>query len=62
MFKVNILLGDSPTFSQSHLNLILTIIGRIIPTFNNLKGYPPYKPSKVPSYTNTQILYYLYKG
>ena len=54
--------GVSPAFSQSHLDLTLTIIGRIASTLNNLKGYPPYEPSKVPSYTNAQILYYLHRG
>ena len=38
------------------------MIGRIISILNNLKGYPSYEPSKVLSYTNAQILYYLYRG
>jgi hypothetical protein len=37
-------------------------LGRITPTLGNPKGYPRYKLSKVPSYTNTQILYYLRGG
>ena len=62
MSEVNILSGVSPAFSQSYLDLTFTVIRRIVPILNNLKGYPPYKPSKVSSYTNAQILYYLYKG
>ena len=62
MSETNILLGVSPAFSQSHLDLTLAAIRRIIPILNNLKGYSPYEPSKVPNYTNAQILYYLCRG
>ena len=62
MSKANILSGVSLASSQSYLDLTLTAIRRIILILNNLKGYPPYKPFKVPSYTNAQILYYLHRG
>jgi hypothetical protein len=62
MPEENTLPGVSPASSQLHLNLTLTVIGRIAPTLNNPKGYPLYEPSKVPSYTNAQILYYLRRG
>jgi hypothetical protein len=54
--------GVSPAPSQPYSNLTLAVIGRIAPTLNNPKGYPLYKPLKVPSYTNAQILYYLHRG
>jgi hypothetical protein len=54
--------GVSPASSQLHSNPTLAAIGRIASTLDNPKGYPPYKPSKVPSYTNAQILYYLRRG
>ena len=42
-----------------HPNSQLADIGRIRPTVNNPKGYPPYDVAKVTSYTNSQIAYYL---
>jgi hypothetical protein len=42
-----------------HPNSQLADIGRILPTVNNPKGYPPYDVAKVTSYTNSQIAYYL---
>jgi hypothetical protein len=62
MSEENTLPGVSPASSQPHLNLTLAVIGRIAPTLDNPKGYPLYEPSKVSSYTNAQILYYLRRG
>jgi hypothetical protein len=42
-----------------HPDSQLADLGRICPTSTNPKGYPPYDVSKVTSYTNSQINYYL---
>lgn len=42
-----------------HPDSQLADLGRICPTPTNPKGYPPYDVSKVTSYTNAQINYYL---
>jgi hypothetical protein len=42
-----------------HPDSQLADLGRICPTLTNPKGYPPYDVSKVTSYTNSQINYYL---
>ena len=42
-----------------HPDSQLADLGRICPTPTNPKGYPPYDVSKVTSYTNSQISYYL---
>ena len=62
MFEANILLEVSSTLSQPYSNPALIAIRRIKPTPSNPKGYPPYELAKVPGYTNSQIIYYLYGG
>jgi hypothetical protein len=62
MSEANILSEVSPTLSQPYSNPALATIRRIEPTPSNPKGYPPYKLTKVPSYTNSQIIYYLCGG
>ena len=53
MSEANVLSEVSPTLLQPHSNPALAAIGRIEPTPSNPKGYPPYKLTKVPSYTNS---------
>jgi hypothetical protein len=62
MSEANALSGVSPALSQPHSDPALAAIRRIEPNPSNPKGYPPYKLSKVPGYTNAQIVYYLYGG
>jgi hypothetical protein len=62
MSEANVLSEVSPTLLQPHSNPALAAIRRIEPTPSNPKGYPPYKLAKVPSYTNSQIIYYLCRG
>jgi hypothetical protein len=44
------------------LDPAFAVIRRIEPTPSNPKGYPPYELSKVPGYTNMQIIHYLHGG
>ena len=44
---------------QPHPDSQLADLGRILPTATNPKGYPLYDVTKVISYTNSQIAYYL---
>jgi hypothetical protein len=62
MSEANISSEVSPTLLQPHSNPALATIGRIEPTPSNPKGYPPYELTKVPGYTNSQIVYYLCGG
>jgi hypothetical protein len=62
MSEANVLLEVSPILLQPHSNPALAIIGRIEPIPSNPKGYPPYELTKVPGYTNSQIIYYLCRG
>jgi hypothetical protein len=62
MSEANALSGVSPALSQPHSDPALAAIRRIEPNPGNPKGYPPYELSKVPGYTNMQIVYYLHRG